>query len=69
MLRRLTNPLVCIFVIVASTTVGFVSTSVSAATVSSGTCNSDVDDATGVTMTVAPDGDCVLTFTRVGATT
>lgn len=46
-----------------------VSTSASAATVSTGSCTSDVDNAVGVTMTVAPGGDCVLAFTRTGTTT
>ena len=40
-----------------------------AATVTNGSCTADVDNATGVTMTVAPGGDCVLTFTRTGTTT
>ena len=33
-----------------------------AATVTSGTCTATVDDATGVVMTVASNGDCVLSF-------
>jgi hypothetical protein len=37
--------------------------------VTSGACSTEVDNATGVTMTVAPGGDCVLTFTRAGTTT
>ena len=69
MSRRLANPLAYFFVVLASITVGFVSTAVSAATVSSGTCTADVNDATGVTMTVASNGDCVLSFTRTGTTT
>ena len=69
MIRRLIPSLLSVFVLATSITAGIIPTSVSAATVSSGACASDVDDATGVTMTVAPGGDCVLTFTRVGATT
>ena len=69
MIRRSLNSLICSFVVLTSTTVGFVSTSATAAPVSSGTCTSEVDNATGVTMTVATGGDCVLTFTRTGATT
>jgi hypothetical protein len=42
--------------------------SVSAATVSSGVCTSVVDNATGVTMTVAANGDCVLTFATASTT-
>ena len=40
-----------------------------AVAVTSGSCTADVDDATGVTMTVTSGGDCVLTFTRTGTTT
>ena len=69
MIRRLIPSLLSVFVVTASTTVAVVSTAVSAAPVSSGTCTSEVDNATGVTMTVATGGDCVLTFTRTGATT
>ena len=47
----------------------FLATPVQAATVTSGSCTADVDNATGVTMTVAPGGDCVLSFTRTGTTT
>ena len=68
MLRRLVSPLICLSSLIVSTTVGLSSTSVSAASVSSGTCTTEVDNATGVTMTVAPGGDCVLTFTQTGAT-
>ena len=68
MIRRLITPLVCLSALIASTTVALVSTSVSAAPVSSDPCTSEVDNATGVTMTVAPGGDCVLSFTRTGAT-
>ena len=42
---------------------------VQAATVTTGSCTAEVDNATGVTMTVAANGDCVLTFTRTGTTT
>ena len=41
---------------------------VQAAPVTTGSCTAEVDNATGVTMTVASNGDCVLTFTRTGAT-
>jgi len=68
MSRRLANPLAYFFVVLASITVGFVSTAVSAATVSSGTCTADVNDATGVTMTVASNGDCVLSFATAPTT-
>ena len=37
--------------------------------VTTGACTTDVDNATGVTMTVASNGDCVLSFTRTGTTT
>jgi hypothetical protein len=47
----------------------FLASPVQAATVTSGSCSADVDNATGVTMTVASGGDCVLTFTRTGTTT
>ena len=47
----------------------FLASPVQAATVTSGSCSADVDNATGVTMTVAPGGDCVLAFTRTGTTT
>ena len=69
MIRRLIPSLLSVFVLATSITAGIIPASVSAATVSSGACTSDVDDATGVSMTVAPGGDCILTFTRVGATT
>ena len=69
MIRRSISSLLSVFVLATSITAGFIPTSVSAATVSSGACTADIDDATGVTMTVAPGGDCVLTFTRTGTTT
>jgi hypothetical protein len=69
MIRRLVPSLICVFALVSSATVGLVSTSVSAATVTTGSCTAEVDNATGVTMTVATGGDCVLTFTRTGVTT
>jgi len=47
----------------------FMASPARAATVTSGSCSADVDDATGVTMTVTSGGDCVLTFTRTGTTT
>ena len=67
MIRRLATPLICFFVLLTSTTVGLI-TPASAATVSSGTCTATVDDATGVTMTVASNGDCVLTFATASST-
>jgi len=39
-----------------------------AATVTSGTCTATVDDATGVTMAVASNGDCVLSFATAPTT-
>ena len=39
-----------------------------AATVTSGTCSATVDDATGVVMTVASNGDCVLSFATAATT-
>ena len=39
-----------------------------AATVTSGTCTATVDDATGVVMTVASNGDCVLSFATASST-
>ncbi len=39
-----------------------------AATVTSGTCTATVDDATGVTMAVASNGDCVLSFATAATT-
>ena len=69
MIRRSISSFLSVFVLATSITAGFIPTSVSAATVSSGACTADIDDATGVTMTVAPGGDCVLTFTRTGTTT
>jgi len=42
--------------------------SVSAATVSSGACTATVNDATGVVMNVATNGDCVLTFATASST-
>ena len=69
MIRRLVPSLICVFALVSSATVGLISTSVSAATVTTGSCTAEVDNATGVTMTVAPNGDCVLAFTRAGTTT
>ena len=47
----------------------FMSSVAQAVAVTSGSCTADVDNATGVTMTVAPGGDCVLSFTRTGTTT
>ena len=47
----------------------FMASPARAATVTSGSCSADVDNATGVTMTVASNGDCVLSFTRTGTTT
>ena len=42
---------------------------VQAATVTTGSCTAEVDNTSGVTMTVAANGDCVLAFTRTGTTT
>jgi hypothetical protein len=42
---------------------------VQAAPVTTGSCTAEVDNTSGVTMTVAPSGDCVLAFTRTGTTT
>ena len=67
--RRVATPLIGVFVLLVSATLGVVSKPASAATVSVGTCTAEVDNATGVTMTVTPGGDCVLTFTRAGTTT
>ena len=67
--RRAVTPLLGVFVLLVSATLGVVSKPASAATVSVGTCTAEVDNATGVTMTVTPGGDCVLTFTRAGTTT
>ena len=39
-----------------------------AATVTSGTCTATVNDATGVTMAVASNGDCVLSFATAPTT-
>ena len=47
----------------------FMSSPAQAVAVTSGACTAEVDNATGVTMTVASGGDCVLTFTRTGTTT
>ena len=66
--RRLTHLLACLFVLLPSATAGLVSTSVYAATVTSGTCTTDVDNASGVTMTVTAGGDCIISFTRTGTT-
>jgi len=41
---------------------------VQAATVTSGSCTASVDDATGVTITVAANGDCVLSFASAATT-
>ena len=46
----------------------FLASPVQAATVTTGSCTAEVDNATGVSMTVAPNGDCVLSFTRTGTT-
>jgi len=66
-IRQIAISLLSVFVMGVSTTVGFASTSVSAATVGTGVCTSTVDNATGVTMAEV-SGECVLSFTRVGAT-
>ena len=42
---------------------------VQAAPVTTGSCTAEVDNTSGVTMTVAANGDCVLAFTRTGTTT
>jgi len=47
----------------------FLASQVQAIAVTTGSCTADVDNATGVTMTVAPGGDCVLSFMRTGTTT
>ena len=47
----------------------FMATPARAATVTTGSCTAEVDNGTGVTMTVASNGDCVLSFTRTGTTT
>ena len=47
----------------------FMSSPAQAVAVTSGACTAEVDNETGVTMTVASGGDCVLTFTRTGTTT
>ncbi len=67
-IRQIAISLVSVFAMAVSTTVGFASTSVSAATVTSGVCTATVGNATGVTMTVVT-GECVLKFTNVGTTT
>jgi hypothetical protein len=67
-IRQIAISLVSVFAMAVSTTVGFASTSVSAATVTSGVCTATVGNATGVTMTVV-EGECVLKFTNVGTTT
>ena len=41
---------------------------VQAATVTSGSCTATVDNPTGVAMTVASNGDCVLTFATAATT-
>ena len=41
---------------------------VQAATITSGTCTATVDNAAGVTMAVASNGDCVLTFATAATT-
>ena len=46
----------------------FVASPVQAATVTSGTCTATVDNATGVTMAVASNGDCVLSFATAATT-
>jgi hypothetical protein len=67
-IRRLASSLVCVFAVAVSTTVGFASTSVSAATVGTGACTATVGSSTGVTMNVVT-GECVLRFANVGTTT
>ena len=42
---------------------------VQAATVTTGSCTAEVGNSTGVTMTVASNGDCVLSFAGIGTTT
>ena len=46
----------------------FLASPAQAATVTSGTCSATVDDATGVSMSVAANGDCVLTFATASST-
>lgn len=46
----------------------FLASPAQAATVSSGTCTAEVNDATGVSMSVAANGDCVLTFATASST-
>ena len=48
--------------------VAFMASPVQAATVTSGACTATVDDATGVYMSVAANGDCVLTFATASST-
>ena len=54
--------------ILACTPIILSESAVSAASVSSGSCASTVDNATGVTMAVATNGDCVLSFAMAPTT-
>jgi len=66
--RRVTHLLACLFVLIPSAMAGLISSSANAATVTSGSCTTDVDNSSGVTMTVAAGGDCIISFTRTGTT-
>ena len=46
----------------------FIASPAQAATVTSGSCTATVDNATGVSMTVASNGDCVLSFATAATT-
>ena len=46
----------------------FLASPARAASVTSGTCTAEVNDATGVSMSVAANGDCVLTFATASST-
>ena len=59
----------CLFAFsVVAIPVAFIASPASAATVTSGTCTAEVNDATGVSMSVAANGDCVLTFATASST-
>ena len=65
MIRR--TVLACSAVLTVAVT-GVASPTVRAASVGSGACVTTVDNATGVTSTVAPDGACVVTFATAPTT-
>ena len=59
----------CLFTFsVVAIPVAFIASPASAATVTNGTCTAEVNDATGVSMSVAANGDCVLTFATASTT-